>query len=129
MTFHQLRQALHTELNLWRMKRKSETVKAKQLDTPTKALSFVDKDYFPSIYVILAISATLAVTSCECEKLVSVLKFTAKKDANHILIPQVIISVSKLLSFWYRSEKKNRSLMKSKYAVKIAEDITLMHYG
>ena len=31
-----------------------------------------------------------------------------KKDANHILIPQVIcffISVSKLLTFWYRYEK------------------------
>ena len=31
-----------------------------------------------------------------------------KKDANHILIPQVIcyvISVPKLLSFWYRYEK------------------------
>ena len=59
MTFHQLRQALHTELDLWRTKRKRETIKAKQLDTPIKALSFVDKDYFPSIYVILAISATL----------------------------------------------------------------------
>ena len=101
MTFHQLRQALHTELNLWRMKRKSETVKAKQLDTPTKALSFVDKDYIPSIYVILAISATLAVTSCECEMLVSVLKFTAKKGrksyfdstSDHICIKTVIILV------------------------------------
>ena len=62
MTFHQLRHALHIELDLWRTKRKSETVKAKQLDTPTKALSFVDKDYFPNIYVILAISATLPVT-------------------------------------------------------------------
>ena len=43
-------------------------VKAKQLDTPTKALSFVDKDYIPNIYVILVISATLPVTkySCEC---------------------------------------------------------------
>ena len=79
MTFHQLRHALHTELDLWRTKWKSETVKAKQLDTLTKALSFVDKDYFPNIYVILAISATLPVTSCECEKSISVLKFTAKK--------------------------------------------------
>ena len=61
--------------------------KAKQLDTPTKALSFVDKDYFPNIYVILAIS----VTSCECETSVSVLKFTTtKKGANHIMISQVI---------------------------------------
>ena len=40
----------------------SETVRAKQLDTPTKALSFVDKDYFPNIYVILVIAATLPAT-------------------------------------------------------------------
>ena len=59
---------------LWRTKRKSGTVKAKQLDMPTKALSFVDKDYFTNIYVILAISATLPVTSFECEKSISVLK-------------------------------------------------------
>ena len=52
----------------------SETVRAKQLDTPTKALSFVDKDYFPNIYVILVISATLPVTSCECERSISMLK-------------------------------------------------------
>ena len=38
--------ALNTELDLWRTKWKSETVKAKQLDTPTKALSFVDKITF-----------------------------------------------------------------------------------
>ena len=98
------------------MKRKSETVKAKQLDTPTKALSFVDKDYFPSIYVILAISATLAVTSCECEKLVSVLKFTAKKGrksyfdstSDHICIKTVII--------FYRYEKKKKQIT---YEIKI----------
>ena len=72
----------YTELDLWRTKRKSETVKAKLLDMPTKALRFVDMDY---IYVILAISTTLPVTSCECEKSISVLKFTAKKGANHIL--------------------------------------------
>ena len=65
--------ALHTELDLWRTKWKSETVKAKQLDTPTKALSFVDKDYFPNIDVILVISVTLPVTSCECERTVSML--------------------------------------------------------
>ena len=64
---------------LWQTKRKSGTVKAKLLDMPTKTLSFVDKDYFPNIYVILAISATLPVTSCQCEKSISVLKFTAKK--------------------------------------------------
>ena len=47
--------AFHSELDLWRTKWKSETVRAKQLNTPTKALSFVDKDYFPNIYVILVI--------------------------------------------------------------------------
>ena len=52
----------------------SETVRAKQLVTPTKALSFVDKDYFPNIYVILVILATLPVTSCECERSISMLK-------------------------------------------------------
>ena len=41
--------ALHTELDLWRTKWRSETVKAKQPDMPTKALRFVDKDYFPNI--------------------------------------------------------------------------------
>ena len=82
------------------MKWKSETVKAKQLGTPTKTISFVDKDYFPNIYVILVISATLPVTSYECERPISMLKSTVKKDANHILIPQVIsffISVSILV--------------------------------
>ena len=41
---------LHTELDLWRMKWKSESIKAKELDTPTKTLTSVDKDYFPNIY-------------------------------------------------------------------------------
>ena len=48
--------------------------KQKQLDTPTKALSFVYKDYFPNIYVILVISVTLPVTSCECERTISMQK-------------------------------------------------------
>ena len=47
---------------------------SKTLDTPTMALSFVDKDYFPNIYVILVISVTLPVTSCECERTISMLK-------------------------------------------------------
>ena len=63
---------------------KSETAKAKQLDTPTKALSFVDKDYFPNIYVILVIPATLPVTSYECERSISELKSTAKKKTQII---------------------------------------------
>ena len=60
--------ALHTELDLWRMKWKSESIKAKELDTPTKTLIFVD------IYVLFVISATLPVTSCECERSISMLK-------------------------------------------------------
>ena len=61
----------YTELDLWRTKRKTETVKAKQLDTPTKPLSIVNKDYFPNIYAILVTSATLPVTSCECSERVN----------------------------------------------------------
>ena len=53
------------------MKWKSESIKAKELDTTTKTLIFVDKDY---IYVLLVISATLLVTSCECERSISMLK-------------------------------------------------------
>ena len=52
------------------MKWKSESIKAKELDTTTKTLIFVDKDY---IYVLLVISATLLVTSCECERSISML--------------------------------------------------------
>ena len=66
--------ALHTELDLWQMKWKSESIKAKELDMPTKTLIFVDKDYFPNIYVLLVISTTLPVTSCECERSISMLK-------------------------------------------------------
>ena len=63
--------ALHTELDLWQIKWKSESIKAKELDRPTKTLIFVDKDY---IYVLFVISATLPVTSCECERSISMLK-------------------------------------------------------
>ena len=49
-------------------------MKAKQLDTPINPQSFVDKDYFPNIYVIHVILATLPVTSCECERTISMLK-------------------------------------------------------
>ena len=68
MNFHQLRHYILHELDLWRTKWKSEDVKAKQ---STKALGFVDKDY---IYVILVISVTLPITSCECERTISMLK-------------------------------------------------------
>ena len=57
--------AFHSELDLWRTKWKSETVRAKQLDTPTKALSFVDKVYFPNIYVILVISCSYSASNCK----------------------------------------------------------------
>ena len=73
-TFHQLRHFILSWIYGEQNGKVHETVRAKQLDTPTKALSFVDKDYFPNIYVILVISTTLPVTSCECEKSISMLK-------------------------------------------------------
>ena len=82
--FHQLRQCILS----WIYGKRNETVKAKQLDTPTKALSFVDNDYFPNIYVILVISTTLPVTSCACERTISMLKLLK----NHYKAPWVTIN-------------------------------------
>ena len=53
------------------MKWKSESIKAKELDTPRKTLIFVDKDYFPNIYVLLVISATLPVSAKTSEDVTS----------------------------------------------------------
>ena len=60
------------------MKWKSESIKAKELDTPTKTLIFVDKvkDYFPNIYVLLVISATLPVSSSTIKLLKTSLRST-----------------------------------------------------
>ena len=43
------------------------------LNTPEKALDHADCDFFPNINTLLCIMGTLPVTSCECERSISML--------------------------------------------------------
>ena len=44
------------------------------LNTPDKVLKYTDKDMYPHIYTLIIIMATLPVTSCECERSISMLR-------------------------------------------------------
>ncbi len=63
-----------SELDLWQHKWASEPQLACELNTPEKCLAHTDIDFFPNIHVLLRIMATLPVTSCECERSISMLK-------------------------------------------------------
>ena len=62
------------ELDLWQIKWTSEPQLALTLNTPAKILTHTDYDYFPNIHTLVVIVATLPVTSCECERSISMLK-------------------------------------------------------
>ena len=62
------------ELDLWQNKWTSEPQLALTLNTPAKILAHTDYDYFPNIHTLVVIVATLPVTSCECERSISMLK-------------------------------------------------------
>ena len=62
------------ELDLWQQKWLTELDLATTLNTPSKALQHTDSDFFPNIEVLLKIMATLPVTTCECERSISMLK-------------------------------------------------------
>jgi len=47
---------------------------AEKLNTPEKALQNADKDIYPNVYVLLVLAATIPVTSCECERSISMLR-------------------------------------------------------
>ena len=64
------------ELKLWHRKWEKENDLAKKLNTPEKVVIHTDKDYFPNIYTLFHAMATLPVTSCECERSISMLKLT-----------------------------------------------------
>lgn len=66
--------ALDAELLLWRGKWKADATLGASLDTPMKALAHTDGDIFPNIQVLLHIMATLPVTSCECERSISMMR-------------------------------------------------------
>ena len=64
--------SLDAELHLWQCKWRSSTLALP--DTPAYALTFANKTMFPNIHGILRLVCTLPVTSCECERSVSVLR-------------------------------------------------------
>ena len=64
------------ELNLWQNYWNNEEclIIADGLNTPEKVLKHTDKDMYPNIYTLTIIMATLLVTSCECERSISMLR-------------------------------------------------------
>ena len=65
--------SLDAELDLWLHHWKAEPELASELNTPGKTLQYADKDFYPNINVLLRIMATIPVTSCECERSISLL--------------------------------------------------------
>ena len=67
--------SLDVELDLWHTKWVgSEAELAENLNTAAKALPHADQDYFPNIRTLILIMTTLPVTSCECERSISLLR-------------------------------------------------------
>ena len=67
--------SFEAELHLWCNKWKATPELAVDVNTLQKLLPYTDYDYFPNIHTLLRIILTLPVTSCECERSISVLRF------------------------------------------------------
>ena len=63
---------LETEIHLWKCKWNSSSHQLP--DTPAAALNFASHSMFPNIHQIFSLVCTVPVTSCECERSVSVLR-------------------------------------------------------
>ena len=64
--------SLETELHMWRCKWNSSSTPLP--DTPADALVFASETIFPNIHCLFRLICTLPVTSCECERSISVLR-------------------------------------------------------
>ena len=64
---------LEAELHLWKCKWTTTTL-SDLPDTPAKALKMASEAIFPNIHQLLRIICTVPVSSCECERSVSVLR-------------------------------------------------------
>jgi hypothetical protein len=65
----------NAELDVWKQKWNSDSQKSTELNTAEKALEIADINYFyPNIRALLQVMATLPVTSCECERSISMLR-------------------------------------------------------
>ena len=62
------------KLDLWQNKWSGDSERATELVTPAKVLPSADQDYYPNIRTLIVILATLPITSCECERSVSMLR-------------------------------------------------------
>lgn len=66
--------SLDTELHCWSVKWHG-CEESSSLCTPAKVLKVIDSDFFPNIEILFKIACTLAVTSAECERSVSRLRY------------------------------------------------------
>ena len=64
--------SLTQELHLWKCK--WQRISGELPDTASKALLHASVSMFPNIHCLLRIICTLPVTSCECERIVSVFR-------------------------------------------------------
>jgi len=62
------------ELEMWQQQLTTNPELASQLNTPEKAIPNADSVFYPNILVLLRIMATLPLTSCECKRLISLLR-------------------------------------------------------
>ena len=67
--------SLEAKLHCWTMKWQSEPEKAKELDSPLKTITSTDQVFFPNVKSLLQIACSLSVTSAECERSVSRLRY------------------------------------------------------
>lgn len=59
---------------MWKQKWKNEPQLAIKLNMAIKTLPYIDKDFYPNIFVIFNIMATRPVTNCECERSINMLR-------------------------------------------------------
>ena len=69
--------SLDTELHCWciRWRSPENATAAVELNTPLKLLPSIDADFFPNIKQLMKIACTQSVTSVECERSISSLRF------------------------------------------------------
>ena len=65
---------LDSEMDMWKIKWTKMPSEANELDAPEKVLRHTDKDFYPNIHALLVIITALPVTSCECERSISLLR-------------------------------------------------------
>ena len=66
--------SIDTELHCWGVKWQGFD-DAQSFCTPAKVLAVIDSDFFPNLEALFKIACTLAVTSAECERYVSCLRY------------------------------------------------------